>query len=545
MSTSTSSSSSNRRGGGRGVGLAPPSRQSTQVRPAAATPSSPAPVAALQSPSPRPIIAFQIVQQCQEFLVQLAWQEVRQAATMTIASQKTALLTSYSRFVNLFLQNAIPAANSSYPNCPEALRISDRTSAVALLHQSTQTGRSSLSKDALYRKAKKGVQKLLKYMGDWTRICKDPNTRPGDFVPSVPPSGTDRDFVWTKIKSTEHRSNECLKIWKRRSANQHLPENTPDAIREALVHLNFARRGYSLDEEMHFRGQVEIQSLNEEEEAVWRQISEEVDAGEVSGVLADSDDENPNTSRSITQTSTAPRGYFETPYCEIQGNYHLLELAAKAFTQYAGHGHDDISMFYTSEWADYQRTQSSLGATGRTQQRRVQQLEREQALETNHHISVSGSGSGGASVFPSQTSAASLSSSSMHHFEQLTQQMQMQNSIAQHSRILNNMEKAISLAKAMNKPSADVSRLQQRCLDFLVDDINRELPANQPSVQRATAIQSSYESLPPIRRRRMLNESQTLAIQQIEVIGSVEDNPGEGNCLFYCLAAIEQEFLEL
>ena len=88
---------------------------------------------------------------------------------------------------------------------------------------------------------------LLRYMGDWVRICKDPNTREGDFVPSEPQSGKDRDWAWNKVKSTEHRANQCLKIWKLRSEKRHLTENTDAAVREALLHLNFARRGYSLE----------------------------------------------------------------------------------------------------------------------------------------------------------------------------------------------------------------------------------------------------------------------------------------------------------
>ncbi len=458
---------------------------------------------------------------------------------MTIADQKTRLLESYTRFVSLFLQNSIPAANSCYAACPEALRVGERDTAVALLHQSTQTGRASLSKDALHRKAKKGVQKLLKYMGDWTRICKDPNTRPGEFVPSEPPSGKDRDWVWTKIKSTEHRSSECLKIWNKRSANRHLAENTDDAIREALTHLNFARRGYSLDEEMQLRGQHEAQNLNDDDAVIYGQIMDEVDAGQVSGVMADSDDENSGpTSRSATHTTAAPRGYFETPYCEVQGCYHLFELATKAFTQYAGHGHDDISLFYTSEWADHQRTQASLGATGRAQQRRAQQIEREQGSQS-HSTAV-----GAANGFPLQTSAASFSSSSNQHIDQLTEQMQRQTAIAQHDRILSNMEKAILLAQVMKKPSSEVTRLQQRCYDFLLADIERELP-KLPATITADQASAASDSSPPNRRRRTLSCTQITAIQQIEAIGSVVENPGNGNCLFYCLAAINNSFLEM
>lgn len=533
--------------GGRGVGLQP---RTPNVSSRPHTPSAPAATAAanLQVPPPRPIIAFQIVQQCQEFLIQLAWQEVRGMATMTIAEQKDKMLECYTRFVPLFLNSQIPAANSCYPTCPEALRNGDRTAAVALLHQSTQTGRSSLSKDALYRKAKKGTQKLLKYMGDWTRICKDPNTIAGQFVPSVPPSGHDRDWVWTKIKSTEHRSSECLKIWKRRQANRHLAENTDEAVREALTHMIFATRGFSLEEEMQLRSGHEEQNLNEADALEYGQIMEEVEAGLESGVIVDnSDDENSApTSRTATQTTAAPRGYFETPYCEVQGCYHLFELAAKAFTQYAGNGHENISIFYTSEWADHQRTQASLGGTGRTQQRRVQHAERVNSASESRSSSVVSRSEGAANELPSQTSAASLTSSSNHHIDQLTQQMQRQNAISQHSRILSSMEKAISLAQAMKKPSSEVKRLQQRCLDYLEADINRELPALPVSHRAHQPVAATEPSLPrATRRRRELNESQTSALEQIQALGNIVENPGDGDCLFYCLAAIENDFLEV
>ena len=137
----------------------------------------------------------------------------------------------------------------------------------------------------------------------------------------------------------------------------------------------------------------------------------------------------------------------------------------------------------------------------------------------------------------------------MQQFEQLTQQMQHHNAISQHGRILSSMEKAIALAQAMRKPRSEVIGLQQRCLDILVADINRELPAlsvaHRVSHIVPTSLSEALGPTPPTRRRRVLNDSQTQAIQQIEAIGNIEENPGEGNCLFYCLAAIENDYLEM
>jgi hypothetical protein len=390
-------------------------------------------------PAPRPIIAHQIIQQCQEYLAQLAWQEVRSGVTTTVADQKNKLLESFQRFIVLFLDNAIPAANASYAVCPEVLRTADRTAAIEKLNQSTATGRASLTKDSLYRKAKKGVQKLLKYMADWVRVCKDPNTRAGQFVPAEPPSGHGRDWVWNKIKSTEHRSYQCLKIWKSRSENRHLAENTEAAVREALTHLVFARRGMSLDEEMAFRGRYESDDLNEEQQAIYSQIQEEVESGQV---LVDSDDdEAPVVAARVS--NSAPRGYFEQPYCEITGIYHHLELAFKAFTQYAGSGHADIDAFYTSEWADLQRTQASSGASGRAHQRnqnRQDQMSSSQPLAAGSQLQANS----GLHQQPSQ--AAAVSSQSMHQLDGISAQMEQANLRGRHTCMMSTFEKAIEVA---------------------------------------------------------------------------------------------------
>lgn len=487
--------------------------------PAAAVPMAPLPA--------RPQVPWQIIQQIQEYLIQLAWQEVRAGVTMTVANQKNELLTSFNRFVLLFLQNSIPAANESYPNCPESLRICDRTAAIALLNQSTSTGRSSISKEAMYRRAKLGVRKLLKYMGDWVRICKDPNTRPGQFTPSVPPSGHDRDYVWSKIKSTEHRSQQCLKIYTLRVQNSHLGENDAAAIREALTHLNFARRGYSLEEEYTCRGRHENGELMGEEAGVYNQIMHEVESGHIAVASSDDDDVAPRPVVSASAVSAvAPRGYHEAPYDEIAGNYHIFEMSFKAFTQYSGHGHADISSFYTSEWADHQRTQASAGHVGRQHQRRqhaadLSQQRSESAPQASSQISVS---------------TASTPATSVEQINELTLAMQTSNYYTRGDQVISNLEKAIKVATDLNKPSGMIQRLQQQLLDLLIEDISRgNVAARVPS-------QQLHATAPVIQRRRIFDHQQQQAINQMEEFARIVDNDGEGNCLLHVFEAIEDEY---
>ena len=534
--------------GGRGRGLHPTA--SVHAHSAAPAP--------LNVPAPRPQIAHQIIQQCQEFLVQLAWQEVRSGATTTVAEQKNKLLESFQRFIVLFLNNGIPAANASYALCPEVLRTADRTAAVERLNQSTGTGRASLTKDSLYRKAKKGVQKLLKYMADWVRICKDPSTRVGQFTPAVPPSGHDRDWVWNKIKSTEHRSNQCLKIWKMRSENRHLAENTDAAVREALTHLIFARRGMSLDEEMAFRGRHENSELNEEHQALYSQIQEEVDSGQV---LVDSDDEDPPVVNTSRVSTSAPRGYFEQPYCEMSGIYHSFELAFKAFTQYAGSGHADIDAFYTSEWVDLQRTQASSGANGRNHQRNQNRADQMSSSQSQANSSQLQANSG---IHQQPSQAAAVSSQSMHQLHDISAQMEQANLRGRHTCMMATFEKAIEVAGKLNEPVENVQQLQRSYLDYLKAEIDRQrllfaaaVTVSSPPPSVTTAIERTTPTLIPLSsspartelpratQRRRIHTTGTIAeaTRLIQEQGEIIDNEGDGNCLFYCLAHIEYEYL--
>jgi hypothetical protein len=473
----------------------------------------------------RPQIPWQFVQQYQEFLLQLAWQEVRSGVTTTVTVQKDNLMSAFNRFVSLFISNSIPASNDCFPTCPDSLRLADRAAAIAMLNQSTSTGRASISKDSMYRRAKKGVKILLKYMGDWVRICRDPATRTGEFTPSAPPSGQDRDWVWNKIKSTEHRSIQCFKIYTSRSTNAHLEENTAAAIREALTHLNFARRGYSLEEEMLCRSRFEADELEDIEVAIYRQIMENVESGHVAD--ADSDDDEGRTT--VAAAAVAPRGYHEAPYCENAARYHIFEISFKAFSQYAGHGHQDISNFYTSEWADQQRTQASSGAVGRGQQRRQHAADLAANSENSQQPSRDA---------PYTHSISSSTASPVLQMNDLTRQMTLANIYTRSSQMLSNLEKAIETAIKLRKPQATIEDLQQRLFNRLMQDIARDDEAEHtPSVQLSTSSRLS--------RPRHFDPDQQEALRQIREIGDIVDNDGEGNCLFHVFEAIEDEYVDL
>jgi hypothetical protein len=187
-------------------------------------------------------------------------------------------MLQYKAFINLFLDQRIPYTNDSYPQLPVAFNSCDRIEAFNILMQSTSRRTSVFSEDALHNKAKKDVTAILKFMADWCRICTQnapSDRRPGVFVPAEPPSGHDRDWVFNKIMQTWWRTAQCLRIYKLRSANSHLPENTQQAIRAALMSYNFAKRGVTLSEERNFISR----EVPQDPETVHFQVVAETDAG--------------------------------------------------------------------------------------------------------------------------------------------------------------------------------------------------------------------------------------------------------------------------
>ena len=222
------------------------------------------------------------------------------------------------------------------------------------------------TEDALFGKVKGNVKRILKFITEWCRKCPSIVARnPGVFVPAEPPSGHDRDWVFDQIMRAEWRVKQCLRIYKLRLSKSSLPENTPEVIRAALLSLNFARRGVTQEEERAYVSQL----VPDDPENVYHQVDAETRAGFVAE--SSSDDDNP----ADTQGSSRPRSnasivttqpaYHEIPF--PSPHYDELEFAFKYFTQYAGHGHADISQFYSEEWLS--RSSHASGAFGRRHQR--------------------------------------------------------------------------------------------------------------------------------------------------------------------------------
>jgi hypothetical protein len=86
-------------------------------------------------------------------------------------------------------------------------------------------------------------------------------------------------------------------VYKLRLSKSLLPENTPEAIRAALLSLNFARRGFTLEEERRYVSQ----EVSVDPEHVYFQVDAETNAGFIAE--SSSDDENP----ADTQGSSRPR----------------------------------------------------------------------------------------------------------------------------------------------------------------------------------------------------------------------------------------------
>jgi hypothetical protein len=149
--------------------------------------------------------------------------------------------------------------------------------------QSTSKASSVFSEDALFNKAKKDVTSILKFMAEWCRECPSPSGRqPGQFVPAIPGSGHDRDFIFDKIMQTWWRAAQCLRIYNLRTKNCHLPENTPEAIRAALMSYNFAKRGITLSEQRNFLAQ-EVPS---DPEHVYYQVHVETESGTMHDLIS-------------------------------------------------------------------------------------------------------------------------------------------------------------------------------------------------------------------------------------------------------------------
>lgn len=238
------------------------------------------------------------------------------------------LMTQYKGFIKLFLNGRMPFTNDCHPSLPNSLSSMTGDVAFNVLMQSTSKSTSVFSEDAVHKKAKKDVQNILKFMADWLRLCKDAGRQPGQLIPAEPPSGHDRDQIYASIMQQWWRTAQCLRIYKLRLANSGLPENTPEAIRSALMSYNFAKRGISAQDEQFHRQEVN----NDDPESVIYQVRAETDAGFIAEEEEESgDDDVPAAANAavVRQRSgivNQPQ-YHELPFPEPY--HHELEYCLK------------------------------------------------------------------------------------------------------------------------------------------------------------------------------------------------------------------------
>ena len=227
--------------------------------------------------------------------------------------------------------------NDCFPPLPAALRSCDKSVAFNMLMQSTSKPTSVISEDALHKKAKKDVTSILKFMGEWCRECPSEGRPAAQFIPSEPPSGTDRDHVFIKILQKQHRVEQCSRIYKLRVAKSNLPENTPEVIRSALLSYNYAKRGITLEEERVHRQR----DVPDDPENVVYQVHQETDAGFCASDSSEDDAESqpaPSLQPRAQPTATTQPAYHEIPFPEPY--YHPLEFCFRY-----GFANDTVAAF--------------------------------------------------------------------------------------------------------------------------------------------------------------------------------------------------------
>jgi hypothetical protein len=150
----------------------------------------------------------------------------------------------------------------------------------------------------------------------------------------------------------------------------------------------------------------------------------------------------------------------------------------------------------------------------------------------------------------------------MNQLHDIAAQMEHANSRGRHTCMMSTFEKAIELSGKLNKP---VEKLQTSYLEYLMAEIDRQLPASAaagtaptsllPSLPTAIATTPRMVPLapltpstpqtaePPPQRRRLYSSDTSGALEQIKEVGEIIENRGKGNCLFHCLAHVEDEYL--
>jgi hypothetical protein len=505
-------------------------------------------------------------------------------ATMRVADQKKNLMIHYKGFINLFLNGTMPYTNDCFPPVPPSLASCDRVTAFNILMQSTSRSTSVFTEDALFGKVKGNVKRILKFITEWCRACPSETARnPGVFVPAEPPSGHDRDWVFDKILRAEWRVKQCLRVYKLRVSKSALAENTPAAIRGALLSLNFARRSITLEEERNYL----LQDVPDDPEHVYHQVVANTNAGFIAD--SSSDDENPadtqgsSRPRSSSSIVTTQPAYHEIPF--PSPHYDELEFAFKYFTQYAGHGHADISHFYSEEWLS--RSSHASGAFGRRHQRALAAPSPSGAAT---QTSV-------ASSPPESSPSQAISDTSEIDIRELTQQLRLsvqqqevtnrfnsgQFQLQVRRERIDSLREALIVAKRLKKSQAEITKIDDMLYSLLLSEISENLPCasvdaqtrvvqlqpatlsarfndqeSQPIVSRtvsdqntarpfqSASHQSRSHTSPPLRRTCTRGSPPVITLQsQRDITAHVAnfdelDVEKDGNCGFHVMVQIMQ-----
>lgn len=403
---------------------------------------------------------------------------------MRAVDQKKNLMLHYKGFINMFLNGNLQYTNECFPPIPPALASCEKVAAFNILMQSTSKATSVFTEDALFGKVKGNVKRILKFITEWCRKCPSDAARsPGVFVPAVPPSGKDRDWVFDQIMRAEWRVKQCLRVYKLRLSKSSLPENTPDAIRAALLSLNFARRGITLEEERHFISQ----GVPEDPEHEYYQVNAETDAGFIADSSSEDDSiaepqgsSRPRANASIVTTQPA---YHEIPFPSPY--YDELEFAFRYFTQYAGHGHADISHFYSLEWLS--RISHASGAFGRRHQRALPPPSPSNAAAPSSVASSPPASS------PSQADTSEIDVRELTQQLRLSVQQQEATNRVSGAQLqlqvrrerIDSLREALQVAKRLKKSQAEISQIDDMLYSLLLSDNFSSLAASavaQPRV---------------------------------------------------------------
>lgn len=274
-------------------------------------------------------------------------------------------------------------------------------------------------------------------------------------------------------------------------------------------------------------------------------------AGYIGNSSSDEDDiDAQGSSRSRTHqqqaiVSTQP-SYHEVPFPEPY--HHELEFALKYCSQYAGHGHDDVSQFYSDEWVI--RASHQSGAHGRRTQREIAAVRAQTSDERS---------------FPSSTPGRNSSSSNAGSpsddisVRDIAWQMQVANQLQIRRDRIASKKEALSLAKTLNLGKETIQKLERELYAMYSQDNFPDTrydsakppsdcePVAQvqlfpsasfsgtPSTQNASC--AAVISTPPPQRPCMRRSPQRNGSAHLEHFVE-QDVLGDGNCGFRVMAII-------